>query len=45
LADDQDETIRRSVARARIDLHVVSTEDDLLRAFVRMADTRRLGRR
>jgi uncharacterized protein (DUF58 family) len=45
LADDQEETIRRSVARARIDLHVVSTEDDLLRAFVRMAATRRPGRR
>jgi hypothetical protein len=45
LADRQDDTIRRSVARARIDLHVVSTEDDLLRAFVRMAASRRQGRR
>jgi hypothetical protein len=45
LADDQDDTIRRSVARARIDLHVVSTEDDLLRAFVRMAASRRQVRR
>jgi len=45
LAEDQDETIRRSVARARIDHHVVSTEDDLLRAFVRMAASRRPGRK
>jgi uncharacterized protein (DUF58 family) len=45
LADDQDHTIRRSVAQAGIDLHVVSTQDDLLRAFVRMAASRRLVRR
>jgi uncharacterized protein (DUF58 family) len=45
LADDHDETIRRSVARARVDLHVVSTDDDLLRAFVQMATRRRPGRR
>jgi hypothetical protein len=45
LADHQDDGIRRSVARARIDLHVVSTEDDLLSAFVRMAASRRQGRR
>jgi uncharacterized protein (DUF58 family) len=45
LADDQDDIIARAVARARIDLHVVSTEDDLLGAFVRMATRRRPGRR
>ncbi len=45
LADDHDETIRRSVARARVDLHVVSTEDDLLLAFVKMATHRGRGRR
>ncbi len=44
LADEQDETIRQAVARARVDLHVVSTDDDLLSAFVRMAESRR-GRR
>jgi uncharacterized protein (DUF58 family) len=43
-AEEQDETIRRAVARARVDLHVVSTDDDLLSAFVRMAGARR-GRR
>ena len=36
-AEAQDETIRRAVAQARADLHVVSTEDDLVSAFVRMA--------
>jgi hypothetical protein len=45
LADDQDDAIRQSVARARTDLHLVSTEDDLLSAFVRMASSRRRGRR
>ena len=44
-AEDQDETIRHAVARARVDLHVVSTEDDLLTAFVKMAGSRRRGRR
>ncbi len=37
VAAEQDDTIRRAVARARVDLHVVSTEDDLLSAFLRMA--------
>ncbi len=45
LADDHDDTIRRSVARARVDLHVVSTDGDLLGAFVRMATSRRPRRR
>jgi hypothetical protein len=35
----------RSVARARADLHVVSTEDDLVSAFVRMAASGAEGRR
>ena len=37
VAAEQDDTIRRAVAHARVDLHVVSTEDDLLSAFLRMA--------
>lgn len=41
LAEEQDESIRRAAARARVELHVVSTEDDLVRAFVRMARTDR----
>jgi uncharacterized protein (DUF58 family) len=36
-AHDQDESIRQAVASARVDLQVVSTDDDLLSAFVRMA--------
>ncbi|HMK98348.1 MAG TPA: DUF58 domain-containing protein [Acidimicrobiales bacterium] len=36
-AAEQDEDIRHAVARAKADLHVVSTEDDLLTAFVQMA--------
>jgi uncharacterized protein (DUF58 family) len=36
-AREQDEAIRRAVTRARVPLHVISTEDDLLSAFVRMA--------
>jgi uncharacterized protein (DUF58 family) len=42
-AEEHDEAIRRAVTGAGVDLHVVSTEDDLLSAFVRMAGTR--GRR
>jgi uncharacterized protein (DUF58 family) len=41
LAEEQDEHIRRGVAQAAVDLHLVSTEDDLLSAFVRMAESRR----
>jgi uncharacterized protein (DUF58 family) len=36
-AREQDEVIRRGVTGARVPLHVVSTEDDLVSAFVRMA--------
>jgi uncharacterized protein (DUF58 family) len=42
LAEEQDTVIRRAVARARTELHVVSTEEDLLGAFVRMAAGRHL---
>jgi uncharacterized protein (DUF58 family) len=42
-AETQDETIRHTSARARVNLQVVSTEDDLVSAFVRLAGTR--GRR
>ena len=41
LAEEQDEGIRRGVAQAGVDLHLVSTEDDLVSAFVRMAESRR----
>jgi uncharacterized protein (DUF58 family) len=44
LAEEQDKEIRRGVAQAGVDLHLVSTEDDLVSAFVRMAESRR-GRR
>jgi uncharacterized protein (DUF58 family) len=44
LAGEQDREIRRGVAQAGVDLHVVSTDDDLVSAFVRMAESRR-GRR
>jgi uncharacterized protein (DUF58 family) len=44
-AEEQDATIRHAVARAGVDLHVVSTEDDLVSAFVRMAGTRSRRRR
>ncbi len=36
-AEEQDWAIRRAVARAGVNLHVVSTEEDLVSAFVRMA--------
>ncbi len=44
-AREQDEAIRRAVTRARVPLHVVSTEDDLVSAFVRMARNGRGNRR
>jgi uncharacterized protein (DUF58 family) len=44
-AQHRDETIRHAVARARVDLHLVSTEDDLLSAFVKMARSRQRFRR
>jgi uncharacterized protein (DUF58 family) len=39
-AEQQDEAIRHGVARARVDLHVVSTEDDPVGAFIRIAASR-----
>lgn len=44
VASEQDETIRRGVRQAQVPLHVVSTGDDLVSAFVRMAGGER-GRR
>jgi uncharacterized protein (DUF58 family) len=44
VAQEQDAAIRHGVAQARVLLHLVSTEDDLLSAFVRMAASGR-GRR
>jgi uncharacterized protein (DUF58 family) len=44
-AEELDASIRQGVARARVDLHVVSTAEDLIDAFVRMAlRTRMRGR-
>jgi hypothetical protein len=45
VAAEQDATIRHGVAQARAFLHIVSTEDDLLSAFVRMAGSDRRRRR
>jgi uncharacterized protein (DUF58 family) len=45
VAEAQDEAIRCAVAHAGARLHVVSTEDDLVSAFVRMAEGGRRGRR
>ena len=42
--EERDETIRRGVARARVRLHVVSTEDDLVSALVRIAASGRIRR-
>ena len=44
-AEEQDEAIRRAVSHARVPLHVVSTGEDLVRAFVRMAGMDRGPRR
>jgi uncharacterized protein (DUF58 family) len=43
-AEEQDLSVRQAVNRARVRLHVVSTEDDLLRALLAMAESGR-GRR
>ena len=45
LAQAQDDTIRLGVSRAQVDLHVVSTEDDLVATFVKIAGSRRRNRR
>jgi uncharacterized protein (DUF58 family) len=44
-AEAQEAAVRHAVARAGVDLHVVSTDDDLVTAFVRMAGARRRRRR
>jgi hypothetical protein len=44
-AFEQEERIRRGAARARTQLHHVSTSDDLVTAFVRMAESGRRQRR
>jgi uncharacterized protein (DUF58 family) len=41
VAQEQDQAVKAGVARARTALHLVSTEDDLVEAFVRMAGHRR----
>jgi uncharacterized protein (DUF58 family) len=45
VTDEQDARIRQGVAQARAVLHVVSTEDDLVSAFVQMAESGRKRRR
>ena len=45
VADERDEAIRTAASRAGADLHVISTEDDLLRAFVGLVESRRRRRR
>jgi hypothetical protein len=45
VAEEQDASIRRGAAQARVDLHQVSTEDDLVNAFVQMARGSRRRRR
>jgi uncharacterized protein (DUF58 family) len=45
VAEEQDEAISHAVAGAGVDLHVVSTDDDLVTAFVRMAGGRNRRRR
>ena len=45
VAREQDDAIRRAVSHAQVPLHVVSTGDDLVSAFVRMARKDRGHRR
>jgi hypothetical protein len=45
VTEEQDTAIRHGVAQARAVLHVVSTEDDLVSAFVQMAERGRRRRR
>jgi len=40
----QDEAVRHAAARAGVDLHTVSTDEDLVGAFVRMVESRRRRR-
>jgi uncharacterized protein (DUF58 family) len=42
--EERDQTIRRGAARARVRLHVVSTEDDLVSALVRICNSGRVRR-
>lgn len=44
-ADDRDAEIRSAAARAGVDLHTVSTEDDLVSVLVRIIELRRRRRR
>ena len=43
-AEAQDASIRQEVAGARVDLHVMSTADDVVTGLVRIADSRRKRR-
>jgi hypothetical protein len=41
---EREETIRSSAARAGVELHTISTDDDLVAAFVRIVESRRRRR-
>src|SRR5205807_9218429 len=43
-AEAQDATIRQAVAGARVDLHLMSTGDDVVTGLVRIAESRRKRR-
>ncbi|HET7010618.1 MAG TPA: DUF58 domain-containing protein [Anaerolineales bacterium] len=45
LAERRERTIKESLTRAGVDLYSVSTEDDLVRAIIRMAMLRKIRRR
>jgi uncharacterized protein (DUF58 family) len=45
VGEQHDASVQRGVTQARVDLHTVSTEDDLVSAFVRMAESRQTRRR
>jgi uncharacterized protein (DUF58 family) len=45
VGEQHDASVQRGVTQARVDLHTVSTEDDLVSAFVRMAKSRQTRRR
>ena len=44
-SEQREEQILASAKRARIDLHAISTEDDLVAALVRLVELRRRRRR
>ena len=45
VADEREQTLRKSLGRAGIDLYGIATDDDLVGAIVRMANLRKMRRR